>query len=200
MPSDVPTGALHVRDLEFPDGRRIAIRHATAGDAEALIDFYRHVGAESDNLTFGAEGMPRSVDAERALIESLRTSPNGLTLVATAGGAIVASLRFEGGNRVRTRHAGELGISVRAAWAGVGIGRALLECLIEWAERGGIVRKLDLRVRVDNERARRLYEAYGWRIEGRITRDLLMPDGTFHDAYYMGRAVDPPEATSPPSD
>ena len=68
------------------------------------------------------------------------------------------------------------------------------------AEGGGVVRKLNLRVRADNARAIALYERLGFAVEGRATRDVLI-DGEFHDCLVMGRAVDPapatPDATEP---
>jgi RimJ/RimL family protein N-acetyltransferase len=79
---------------------------------------------------------------------------------------------------------------VRQAYAGKGVGRALLELLIAWAEGSGVIRKLDLKVRADNLNAIRLYERLGWKIEGVVTRDLCV-DGVYHDALYMGRWVDP---------
>jgi RimJ/RimL family protein N-acetyltransferase len=187
-----PPGPRLVRELPLRDGRVLRIRHLVPDDAPAMLDFFRRTGGESDFVTFGAEGLPRTVEQERAIIEHLTTADNGLSIVAVDGERIVGSMRFEPGNRPRTRHGGEFGIAVLAEYNGHGVGRALLECLIDWAEGTGIIRKLDLRVRADNVRAIRLYESLGWTVEGRITRDMLMPDGTFHDALYMGRFVDPP--------
>jgi RimJ/RimL family protein N-acetyltransferase len=62
--------------------------------------------------------------------------------------------------------------------------------MIAWAERGGVVRKINLKVRADNTAAIRLYERMGWVHEGRTTRDTLI-DGEFSDCLMMGREVDP---------
>jgi RimJ/RimL family protein N-acetyltransferase len=53
-----------------------------------------------------------------------------------------------------------------------------------------VVRKINLKVRVDNLPAIRLYEQMGWVHEGRTTRDTLI-DGGFNDCLLMGREVDP---------
>jgi RimJ/RimL family protein N-acetyltransferase len=128
---------------------------------------------------------------QRAVLAEAHAKHNALALVALDGDRIVGNLLFEGGDRPRIRHGGEFGISVLQAYAGQGVGRAMLEALIAWAEGSGVVRKLDLRVRSDNLAAIRLYERLGWKVEGLITRDLCI-DGVFHDALYMGRHVDPP--------
>ena len=113
-----------------------------------------------------------------------------LVLLALHEGAVVGALSFEGGRRPRICHTGELGISVTGSFTGSGIGRVLLEMLIEWAEQGGVIRKLNLRTRVDNLGAIRLYERLGWVVEGRITRDQGI-DGVYTDTLFMGRPVDP---------
>ena len=178
------------RDLALPDGRVVSIRTATPDDAAAVVACLKQVGAESTYLTFGGEGRGLDEVEQRAALAQFQAADNALALVALDGERIVASLVFEGGHRTRIRHTGELGISVMQAYAGKGLGRVLLEMLIEWAEGSGIIRKLDLKVRADNLNAIRLYERLGWKIEGLVTRDLCV-DGVFHDALYMGRWVDP---------
>jgi RimJ/RimL family protein N-acetyltransferase len=73
------------------------------------------------------------------------------------------------------------------------VARALLEAMLAWAHAGGVVRKVNLRVRADNVRAIALYERLGFVREGRLTRDLLV-DGEFHDTLLMGLAIDPAPA------
>ena len=183
-------GATTERRLMLRDGRTVRIRPAEAADAVAVLAYLRKVGGETVNLTFGAEGPGLTEEEEREYLARVAASDNSLAIVAVAGDEIVASLTFDGGRRARLRHAGEFGISVAQAYAGHGIGRALLEYMIAWAERGGVVRKINLKVRADNTAAIRLYELMGWVHEGRTTRDTLI-DGEFSDCLMMGREVDP---------
>jgi len=120
----------------------------------------------------------------------MATTDNALFLVATRDGEIVGSLAFAGGARPRVRHAGEFGISVVQSCWGEGIGRALIETLLAWATAGGIVRKVNLRVRVDNVRAIGLYERFGFVVEGRVSRTFRSEDGALLDSVMMGRAID----------
>ena len=186
----MPAGSLTERELALPGGRAVLIRRAAPDDAAAILAYLSQVGGETINLTFGSEGPGITEEQEREYLTRVAASDNSLAILAVAGETIVGGLTFDGGTRPRLRHAGEFGISVAQAWAGRGIGRALLEYMIDWAERGGIVRKINLKVRVDNAAAIKLYERMGWVHEGRTTRDTLM-DGTFNDCLFMGRAVDP---------
>jgi ribosomal protein S18 acetylase RimI-like enzyme len=70
-----------------------------------------------------------------------------------------------------------------------GIGRALIEYLIQWAQMGGIVKKIDLMVREDNHSAISLYKSAGFEVEGKIRRAMRI-DGRFYDFLYMGRLID----------
>jgi RimJ/RimL family protein N-acetyltransferase len=166
------------------------LRRAEPGDAAAILAYLRRMGGESSFVTFGAEGIALDEEAESAHVARVARRDNAVFLLAVAAGAIVGALTFTGGEKPRTRHTGELGVSVLRDWWGRGVGQALVEALLAWAHRGGVVRKANLRVRADNARAIRLYERLGFAREGCLTRDMLV-DGRFHDSLLMGREIDP---------
>jgi RimJ/RimL family protein N-acetyltransferase len=178
------------RELTLPDGRLVRIRRAVPDDAGRALAYLRKVGGETVNLTFGAEGPGLAESEEREYLARVAESDNSLAIFAVVGEEIVGGLTFDGGRRPRLRHVGEFGISVAQRYAGLGIGRAMIEYMIAWAEASGVVRKINLKVRVDNVGAIRLYERMGWVQEGRTTRDTLI-DGEFNDCLLMGRTVDP---------
>jgi RimJ/RimL family protein N-acetyltransferase len=186
----VTAGVRADRTLVLRDGRTVRIRRTEPDEAAAVLAYLCRVGGETVNLTFGAEGPGIGVEEEREYLTRVAASDNALAIVASLGDEIVGALTFDGGRRPRMRHVGEFGISVLQAYAGQGIGKALMEYMIRWAEAGGVVRKINLKVRVDNVAAIRLYERMGWVPEGRTTRDTLI-DGEFNDCLLMGRDVDP---------
>ena len=139
----------------------IQIRRAEASDAAELLDYLKQIGGETDNLTFGAEGLPFTVEAEAAFLEQLRDSRDDIMLIAKADGKIVGNASL---NRLprRMSHRGDLAVSVRKAYWNQGIGRKLLEKLLEFAGENGF-KVLDLQVRSDNLAAIHLYEKLGFR-------------------------------------
>jgi len=177
-------------ELPGPDGGPIRIRRLTGADAPAVLAYLRTVGTESAFLSFGGEGPPISEAEEREFLDRAGEIDNALMIVAEWKGEMVGSLTFKGGDRARTRHVGEFGISVARKCQGIGLGRRLIEVLIDWARTGAIVRKINLVVLTSNVRAIALYESLGFEPEGRSRRDLLV-DGEFHDAFVMGLLVDP---------
>lgn len=176
--------------LRAPNGQAVRLRPGEEDDGPRVVAYLNRIGGESPFLTFGLEGPGVTEDDVRRQAARARVSDHVLFIVAEADGDIVGVLTFESGDRQRMRHTGEFGVSVSRDHQGVGIGRALVEYLINWAESGTTIRKLNLRVRVDNEKAIALYRRLDFVTEGRIARDLLI-DGVFHDSFWMGRTVDP---------
>lgn len=173
------------------------IRRVQVEDAQAMLDYLEVVSAESDNLTFGPGEFGMSLEQEVLFLEAAIKQERTLFLIAIAEGEIVGNLTFHSGKRPRIAHLGELGITVRQKWWGQGIARQLIQELIQWSGQNGI-RKINLRVRSDNERAIRLYLRLGFQVEGKLTRDLRI-DGCFYDALAMGLQVDPESEQEPAS-
>lgn len=173
-----------------PSAAGFRLRHATPEDAGAILAYLRQMGGESEFVTFGSEGIPMSEEAEAAYIGSVAQRDNAIFLLAVDGERIVGALTFAGGERARLRHVGEFGVSVLREWWGRGVASALIEAMLDWARRGGVVRKINLKVRADHARGIALYERLGWKHEGRTTRDLWI-DGRFHEGLYMGQEIDP---------
>lgn len=137
------------------------IERARPEDAAALLEYLKIIGGETENLTFGAEGLSVSVEDETALLAAQLDSHDDVYLVARADGQIVGDASL---NRMprRMSHRGELGIGVRQAWWGCGVGSALMAGLVDFAAANGFA-QLELQVRSDNTRAIALYEKFGFR-------------------------------------
>jgi putative acetyltransferase len=89
-------------------------------------------------------------------------------------------------NRPRRRHVGQIGMAVRDDWQGKGVGTALMQAAIDLADKWLNLRRLELEVFVDNAAAIRLYEKFGFSIEGRLV-DFAFRDGQYMDTYMMAR-------------
>jgi RimJ/RimL family protein N-acetyltransferase len=172
----------------LPNGETLTVREADALDAGPIIDYLDLVCGETEFLSFGAGEFGMSLEEEMIYLEQSREADNRFYIVATVDGEIVATLGFDGGRRPRLRHTGEFGITVRKSHWGLGIGSTLLDLMIGWAHASGCVKKINLRVRVDNTRAIQLYEKKGFVVEGTVRRDLCV-HGTFHDHLLMGLIV-----------
>ena len=136
------------------------IVRAQAEDAAALLDYLKIIGGETDNLSFGAEGVPLDEEAERAYLAMQADSRDNIQLLAKADGEIIgtASLNRKYG---RMHHRGEFGISLKKAWWGCGAATVLAHGVLDFARKAGI-EQVNLEVRSDNKRAIALYEKLGF--------------------------------------
>ena len=142
----------------------LTIREAQPQDAPFLLEYLKQVGGESDNLLFGAEGLPAQEDDERAFLERLLHARKSVYLLALRGETIVGqcSLICQE-DRPRIAHWGSLGVTVRKPYWHQGIGAQLLARVIDFARNTAQLELIELEVRSDNTRAIRLYERYGFR-------------------------------------
>lgn len=138
----------------------IEIVHASPSDAAELLEHLKLVGGETDNLTFGAEGLPFSVEAEAEYLAHMENSENNFMLLAKADGRIIGNASLSRLPR-RMSHRGEIAIAVSKAYWGCSVGTLLMEALLKIARENSF-EAIDLQVRSDNLRAVRLYEKMGF--------------------------------------
>ena len=143
----------------------IRIEKAAPTDAAMLLEYLRQVGGETDNLTFGSEGMPFSVEAEAEFISSVENSIDNIMLLAKSDEKIVGCASLSRLPR-RMRHRGDFAISVAKECWNKGIGSQLLNNIIVFAKENNF-EVIDLQVRSDNKSAIHLYEKYGFKKIGR---------------------------------
>ncbi len=138
----------------------VVIEKARPSDAGAVLEFLKQVGGETDNLSFGSEGLPFTVEAEAEYLGQLENSRNNVMLVAKADGKIVGSASL---NRLprRMQHRGDFSVSVAKVYWNRGIGCLLTESVLSFARQNDFM-ILDLQVRSDNASAIHLYEKYGF--------------------------------------
>ena len=169
---------------------QLTLRLALPQDAEQVLAYLEQVAGESENLTFGPGEFGISLEQERVLLQQALDTPTSLYLLAEIEGDIVGTLTFSTQKRPRVQHGGEFGMSVLRNYWNVGIGARMLAYLLEWARNTHVIRKLNLRVRVDNLAAIHLYEKYGFVREGHRTREFYLR-GQFVDVFLMGLPLDP---------
>ena len=152
--------------------KQIMIRKASAADAQLILDYLMQVGAESDNLTFGAEGLGTTLEEEQALIESLKENPNSAMLLAFIEDDLASVGTLMSSKRERSRHYALLGISVRQAYWHQSIGTQMMRALIEFAQAAPHTRYIELEVRSDNHHAIHLYHKMGFKTIGEFPNKM----------------------------
>ena len=137
------------------------IERARPEEAAALLDYLKIVGGETENLSFGAEGVSLDLEAEQDHLRMQSESTDNVQYLAKVKDEIVGTASLNRKHK-RMSHRGEFGISLKKAWWGRGVASALMEAILVFAKENDF-EQLNLEVRSDNARAIRLYEKYGFR-------------------------------------
>jgi RimJ/RimL family protein N-acetyltransferase len=142
----------------------VNIRRAEPADAQGLTELGNAVGSEPEGWLVSTNGW-RSPADERRYLRAIRRYPHAAVFVAEDEGAIVGRLSVARDQHPASRHVADLGLIVAATHRRRGVGTALLDAALEWAQESG-VHKLELHVFPWNEAAIALYERFGFVKEG----------------------------------
>ena len=162
----------------------LIIEKAKPADAAEMLAYLKQIGGETDNLTFGSEGLPFTVEQEADYFRSMEQSTSSVMFLAKLDGKIAGTAGFSAPVRERLRHRGEMNISVSKAVWGMGIGSKLMEAVIDFARNTAHAEILFLEVRSDNDRAIRLYEKFGFEKTG-VARGVMKINGQLIDCDLM---------------
>jgi len=119
---------------------------------------------------------------EKEHIKKVKSSETSNYFVVMKNSKIIGCIGFNGNTARKMKHYGTIGISVLKEYWGRGIATTLLEKLISWSKEKGI-KKINLDVFENNERAIKLYEKFGFKLEGCIE------DGIFDGENYINLLV-----------
>jgi putative acetyltransferase len=138
----------------------VTIRPVQVADAAAINEVRRQPSVLE--FTFALPG--ESLEATQGFLAGFSADDHGL--VAEVDGRVVgmAGLHRKPGKR---SHSAEIGMMVRDQFQGRGLGRRLLERLLDIADNQLGLTRVELEVMADNVRAIKLYEASGFEHEGR---------------------------------
>lgn len=153
-------------------GKTIVFRHAVVSDAQAIVDYIHIVAAETDNLSFGADAVPITLESEITYLKAMENAHSSAHFVAVCDQEIIATSNLSTKERPRLAHVASLGISVRKDYWRMGVGFELMEMMITWAKATGIIRKINLTVRSDNDGAIALYKKCGFEYVGTLHDEL----------------------------
>jgi RimJ/RimL family protein N-acetyltransferase len=180
---------LEPKEYTLKTGKHAIIRSSREEDAarsrevtlEAMGEGEYHI-TEADEFTFTQEQIAE-------WIKQCAASPSNLVLVAEVEGEIAGMLNFEVGDRRRTRHVGTMAMSVDSQWRERGVGFALIDALLHWAEGQPQIERVNLALLASNTRAQRLYEKMGFVEEGRRVQALKIGADRYVDEVLMSRPV-----------
>lgn len=160
----------------------VVFRKASVQDAEDIYEYYKVVGGETNNNTFGPEGRYHDIDELKRELLRAEGEKKELRLLALLNDEIVGFGCLYSMPR-RFSHRADMGITVKKKYWHNGIGTVLVEKLIRYAKNNDI-EMIDLKVRTDNFYAIRIYHKFGFKSVG-IIPAMCKNGDKYYDAEEM---------------
>ena len=173
------------------EGRKIIIRNAEVSDGQALIDYMEQTSVESRFLIREPGERVPTLEAEGEFIKSRIEAERELMLVAYCGDCLVGACSLMSmGPQLRFAHRCGIAIALFKDYWGHGIGKLMLETLLEAAKEAGY-EQAELEVVSGNDRAKALYENLGFVKYGELPDNMKYSDGTYASTEWMMKKLVP---------
>lgn len=178
------------------NGKNLVIRPATINDSAVLRLTELAIINAGIGVVQGLEDIP-STDEEygehlKKLLEAENAEHNLCFAVSEYEGEVAGFAQIERFTPKRIRHVATFSIGVHPSRQGIGIGRALMNYLLDWARHTDKpqITRIELGVLADNTRARHLYESLGFEVEGIRKCFVLNSEGQYCDDCLMALLLD----------
>lgn len=163
----------------------VIVRPVRIEDAESINAMRRMDGVRENTLGLFTERVTRA----EAFIDKL--TDNDYMLVAEVEEEegvkqVVGVAHLFVASNPRSRHTAMFGIMVHQEFQGMGVGTVLMSKIVDLADNWLMLVRIELGVFVENEKAKKLYESFGFQVEG-IKKYVAIRNGVYADEYLMAR-------------
>ncbi len=166
------------REFVLKSGRRVFLRTAKSKDASQIVKLMKCVIAEGPYTLAEPDEYSATVSSESRKISRFKKAPGKIYLVAEVGKDIAGFLSFDNWDTRRTAHTGLFSVFLKKKWRGKGIGKILVQGMIDWGKANPLNRKISLYVFSTNKGAIALYKKLGFKVEGKFLNDMII-DGKY---------------------
>lgn len=172
------------KKITLKNGQTAILKSPCTEDAEKMLEYIKTACSETDFLARYPEEWDISVAQEEAWVHRIRSSPDALSIACYIDGKVVGNceINFKGG--LKTSHRASVAIALLQAYWNLGIGSAMFEKMIAAARERG-TEMMELEYIQGNERAKRLYEKFGFCIVAEKPNVYKFKDGTYRSEICM---------------
>ena len=161
------------------------IRPIESKDARGMNALRRMPGVFENILGIPSERITRNEDG----IRNLGSNTHSFVAVTALDGGeelVIGCCALSTSMNPRRRHSADVGMMVHADYQGIGVGKKLMETMLDIADNWLMLVRVELDVYTDNERAIALYKKFGFEIEGTKVKEAIR-NGEYVDSYMMAR-------------
>ena len=178
------------KKITLKDGRTAILKTPCIEDAEKMLHYIKKACGETDYLTrYPEEWDSVSVESEEKWVKNLRESQSTLAITCYIDGEIAGNceINFRGGMKIC--HRATVAIAILKEYWNLGIGSAMFAELISVAEARPEIEIVELEFVEGNDRARAIYEKYGFKIVSERPNAFKLKDGRLLKEYFMQKEL-----------
>ena len=174
------------RNIILKNGKQAILKTPCIEDAEMLLNSIKTSTGETEFLSRTIEDWESvTVESEENFIHNIRESQNTLFIACYVDGAIAGNcdITFKSGSK--TSHRATVGIALQKKYWNIGIGSAMFKELMKAAEEHNGTEIVDLEMIEGNNRAKALYEKFGFKIISVKPKYFKLKNGAYQNLVYI---------------
>ena len=172
------------KQIILKDGRTAILKSPCVDDAEKMLNYIKKSCDETDFLLRYPEEWNITVEQEEAWVNRLRSSSDTMGITCYVDGEVAGNCEISFQSGMKVSHRATIAIAILKDYWNLGIGSAMFEELVAVAQKRG-TEIMELEFIEGNERAKHLYEKFGFRVVSEKSNAIKLKDGTYLSQFYM---------------
>lgn len=178
------------KQITLKDGRTAILKTPCIEDAEKMLNYIKSASGETDFLMrYPEEWNSVTAEGEKKWIEGLRESSTSLSIACCIDGEIAGDCEINFNQSIKTSHRASVHIALVKKYWNLGIGSAMFAELMTAAESRPGVKIVELEFLEGNDRAKALYEKFGFKVVGERPNAFKLKDGRLLKEYFMQKIL-----------
>ena len=175
---------LEEKKILLKNGKTAVLKSPCAEDAQKMLNYVIKACGQTEYLLRYPEEWNISIEQEESWVNRNRTSHDDLVVTCFVGGEVAGTCGIHFKSELKAAHRADVDIAILKEYWNLGIGSAMFEELIAAARKRG-TEIIELEFLEGNERAKGLYEKFGFRIVCEKPNSIKLKDGTYLKLFYM---------------
>lgn len=174
------------KTITLKNGKTAILKTPEINDAEKMLNYIKNVCGETDFLLrYPEEWNGVSLESEEKWISGLRSSDTALAIACYIDGDVAGNCEINFCQIKKMAHRASVHIAIRKKYWALGIGSAMFSELMEAARGHTGTEIVELDFLEGNDRARALYEKFGFRVVSERPNAFKLKDGRYLSEFYM---------------
>ena len=174
------------KTITLKNGKTAILKTPEINDAEKMLSYIKTACGETDFLLrYPEEWDGVSLESEEKWISGLRSSKTALAIACYIDGKVVGNCEINFCTVKKMSHRASVHIAIHKDCWSLGIGSAMFRELIDAARAHTGTEIVELDFLEGNDRARALYEKFGFRVVSERPNAFKLKDGRYISEFYM---------------